>query len=188
MGRKLQTRNKPVCLHRESIASSRLFNIEQLDLCFSNGERRTYERINVQVQGAVLIVPLLNDDTFFLVREYAAGTDRYELAFPKGLIEAGETSLVAANRELMEEVGYAARRLEMIKTLTLAPGYFNASIDIVLAEDLYPQSAVGDEPEQIEVLEWSFSDIDSLMCREDFSEARSITALYMVKQLLDKRG
>lgn len=188
MGRKLPTRNKPVCLHREYLASSRLFNIEQLDLRFSNGERRTYERISVQMHGAVLIVPMLDDDTFILVREYAAGTERYELAFPKGLIEAGETSLFAANRELMEEVGMAARQLEVVKTLTLAPGYFDASIDIVLAQDLYPQSSQGDEPEEIEVLTWSFSDLDSLVLREDFSEARSITALYMVKHLLDKRG
>jgi len=188
MGHKLPQRNAPECLQRERLASSRLFSIEQLDLKFSNGERRLYERIVVQSRGAVLIVPLIDNNSFILVREYAAGTERYELGFPKGLKESAETSLEAADRELKEEVGMGARRMQLIKSLTLAPGYFDASIDVILAEELYPQTAEGDEPEDIEVLTWSFDDVDALMARSDFSEARSITALYMVKHLLDKRG
>ena len=88
-----------------SVASSRLFHVEELHLEFSNGERRIYERLANRGGGAVLIVPLLNDDTLLLVREYAAGTGRYELGFPKGkvvsLSDSYVTVEVAANTQII---------------------------------------------------------------------------------------
>ena len=115
------------------VASSRLFKIEAIDLEFSNGEKREYERLVSRGVGAVLIVPLLDDDTVLLIREYAAGTERYELAFPKGKVEKGEAILDAANREIMEEVGYEAADLSIMKSLSLAPGYLGHITHIILA-------------------------------------------------------
>src|SRR5262245_31198305 len=87
------------------------YRMQWLDLEFDNGERRRYERLNSRGHGAVIVVPLLDDDTVLLVREYAAGVHRYELGLVKGRIDAGETPLEAANRELQEEAGYAAHSL-----------------------------------------------------------------------------
>lgn len=53
---------------------------------------------------------------------------------------------------------------------------------MVLAEDLYPQRRAGDEPEPIEVVPWRLDALDALLAREDFSEARSIAALFMVRE------
>jgi ADP-ribose diphosphatase len=49
---------------------------------------------------------MLNDDTVLMIYEYSGGTDRYELALTKGKIDDGETPLEAANRELIEEIGW----------------------------------------------------------------------------------
>ena len=65
--------------------------MERLDLEFSNGERRRYERLHGRGHGAVMVVPMLDADTVLLVREYAAGVHRYELGLLKGRIDAGET-------------------------------------------------------------------------------------------------
>src|SRR3546814_7447851 len=73
------------------------------DLEFSNGERRQFQRLHGRGHGAVVVVPMLDDDTVLLVREYAAGMHRYELGLVKGRIDAGETPLQAADRELKEE-------------------------------------------------------------------------------------
>ena len=171
---------------RRIIANSKLFTVEQLDLEFSNGEKRIYERLLAGKNGAVLVVPILDDDTFLLIREYAAGFERYELGFPKGLVEDGETAEKASNRELQEETGYGAGSLKKIRTISLAPGYLSHQMDLVLAQDLYPSRLQGDEPEKIEIVPWKFSEIDQLLIREDFTEARSIAALYLVKELLEK--
>jgi len=176
--------NKPEILQSKTIAKSRLFHIEQLDLRFSNGTEVQYERLRGSSNGAVLIVPMLDDDTVLLIREYAAGVDRYELSLPKGRIEDGEDILPAANREIMEEIGYAAKTLEHLSSLTVAPGYLSAITHVVLAQDLYPERREGDEPEELEVVEWKLSDLSNLLKHPECTEARTIAALFMTRELL----
>jgi ADP-ribose diphosphatase len=175
---------KPIISARRRIIHTGVFNIEEMDLEFTNGEQRKYQCVVGSDQGAVLAVPLLDQDTVLLIREYAAGTDRYELAFPKGHIEDGEDMLVAADREIQEEVGYGAGKLEHIHSFTIAPGYMSHTTHIVLASELYPQKIPGDEPEEIEVVPWKIADMEQLLRYDDFSEARSIAALYMVRDML----
>jgi ADP-ribose diphosphatase len=56
----------------------------------------------------------------------------------------------------------------------------------VLARDLYPQRPPGDEPEPIEVVPWKLGELDNLVGRRDFNEARSIAALFMIREWLEK--
>jgi len=182
------SRNKPDVHQRRTIARSRLFEVEELELEFSNGARTCYERLVSRGHGAVIIAPVQSDRTVLLIREYAAGTDRYELGLPKGKLEAGEEILAAANREIMEEVGHAGRRLTALGALTVAPGYMTHQTHLVLARDLYQQRAAGDEPEPLEVVPWSLDRLGELLARDDFTEARSIAALYMVRDYLDAHG
>ena len=104
--------------------------------------------------------------TVLLVREYAAGLHRYELGLVKGRIDAGETPLQAADRELKEEAGYGARRLEVVRTLSLAPVYMSHETTVVLARELYPERLPGDEPEELEVVPWPLASIGELALRE----------------------
>lgn len=170
------------------LAETRLFRVEGLHLRFSNGVERHYERLKPGMHGAVLVVPVVDAETFLLIREYAAGVERYELGFPKGLREPGETHLEAANRELMEEAGFGARELTELKQVTLAPGYLGHRMTLVLARELYPEKREGDEPEPIEVVPWKFADIDLLLGRPDFTEARSIAALLLARDWLARAG
>jgi len=183
-------RKKPTIHQIKTVATSRLFNVEELELEFSNGQTCVYERIASRGHGAVLIIPVLkdrDDDIVLLIREYAAGTDRYELAFPKGKVEKDEAILDAANREIMEEVGYESAKLTLLKKLSLAPGYMGHITSIILAEDLSEHREPGDEPEEIEVVPWKLSQIDQLIERDDFAEGRSVAALYLLKQHLEKQ-
>jgi ADP-ribose diphosphatase len=177
---------KPRILSAQTIARTRFFHVEELGLEFANGTVVNYERLNASPHGAVLVVPMLDEDTVLLIREYAAGVHRYELGLPKGLIEPGETVLEAANRELMEEVGYGARNLRHLTSFTLAPGYFAHVTHVVFAQDLYEQRRAGDEPEEIEVVPWRMHELKTLLAQDDCTEARSIAALYLVRDLLDE--
>jgi ADP-ribose diphosphatase len=180
-------REKPICKRKAVVAKSRLFTVEEMHLEFSNGEQRIYERIKSPGLGAVLIVALTPGDSLLLVREYAAGTDSYELAFPKGIMDSGETPVEAANRELREETGFAAKELHWIRSMSMAPGYFGARIDVVIAQGLYHSPLQGDEPEPPEVVEWPLSAAMELLEKPDFTEARSIAALFLAKEWLNKR-
>lgn len=180
-------KQKPEILDTKLVAESRLFKVESVHLRFSNGVERMYERVRNSGRGAVMLVPLLDEHTILLIREYSAGTDSYELGFPKGLIDAGENALQAGNRELMEEIGYGAKQLTPLKQVTLAPGYFGSRMNILLAQDLYPEQREGDEPEPLEVVPWPLDKIDELMARPDFSEARSICGLFLLQDWLNKK-
>ena len=173
---------KPRILSRRIAAQTRIFQIEAVDLEFANGQRRQYERL-LSSRSSVLVVPL-QGETLLLTREYAAGFDRYELGFPKGVVDPGEDPAAAANRELQEEVGYAARRVDHLQTVSLAPGYIQHVTHIHLARDLYEQRAEGDEPEPVEVVPWPLAEAEALLTRPEFSEARAIAAIWLVRRFL----
>lgn len=174
-------RSPPQILAVRTVAQSRLFEVEEVDLRFSNGVEVAFERLKGHAPGAVLVVPLTTQRDVVLIREYACGTERYELGLPKGRIEPGEAWDVAANRELMEETGFGARALIYLSELTSAPTYSGQRTHIVLATGLYPCRLEGDEPEPLEVVHWPLDQIDRLALDGHCSEARSIAALYMAR-------
>lgn len=178
-------RTPPEILAKQTVAQSRLFSIEALDLRFSNGEERTYERMKPSGRHAVMMVPVTEQGDILLVREYAAGTERYELGFPKGLIDEGETAVQAAERELKEEIGFGSRKLTPLKELVLAPSYFSSKMTLFIAEDLYSEQLEGDEPEPLEVIRWPLAQAEELLTHLDFCEARSITALLLALRTLE---
>lgn len=161
-----------------------LFTIEQLDLEFSNGERRVYERLVSRGLGAVIVVPVRDDGQVLLVREYAVGLHHYEIGLVKGRLEAGESLLEGAQRELREEAGFAARDLRELTQLSLAPGYMTHITHVVLARNLYPSRLPGDEPEELEVVPWPLAKLDELTARPDCTEGRTIAALYIARDFL----
>jgi len=177
---------KPKILDIETITSSRLFTIESVHLEFSNGAKRQFERLKGGKDRvhAVMVAPMLDDDTVLLVREYGAGIEDYYLGLPKGIIEQGEDMLAAANREMMEEVGYGSRNMIELKTTSAAPGYMARRMGLILARDLYEHKLPGDEPEPLEVVPWKLSQLDELLMRDDFHESRSIAGLFIVREYL----
>ncbi len=178
---------KPIILNKTTIATTRIFHIESLDIQFSNGEIRNYERLARKTNGgAVLIVPMLDNETVLLIKEYSAGVHRYEIGLPKGKVDPDETFLDAANRELKEEIGFGARKLYHLSTFSLAPSYLEHTTEIIIAQDLYLDKLTGDEPEELEVIPWKINKINELVANEICTEARSIAALFMTLEYLRK--
>lgn len=178
----------PEILRTTIVARSRLFAIEELSLRFANGAERVYERLPAVGTPAVMIAALDTADRVLLIREYAAGFHEYQLTLPKGAAEAGETLEQASDRELKEEVGVGARRIEKLKTLNLSPGHMGFTINVMLARDLYPERLDADEPEPIEVVPWPLAELDALVERNDFAEARAVAALHLVQLALAREA
>jgi ADP-ribose diphosphatase len=177
----------PEITERKELARSKHFHIEEQKLTFSNGVKTVYETLKANKRGAVLVVAVNENNKLLLIREYCGGRECYELAFPKGKLENDESIEEAANRELQEETGYQAANIRFLKSVSVAPGYMGHITHILLAENLSWAPLEGDEPESIEVYPWSLEDIPSLMQREDFTEARSITALMLAHDYLKSK-
>ena len=180
-------RKPPIVHSTRSAEGSHFLKVELIDLEFSNGERRTYERLKSSGLGAVVIVPMRDDETVLLVREYGAGINRYELGLPKGRLDRDETVEQGANRELKEEVGFGARQMHILTTLSLSPSYMTSMTHVVLARDLYPERLAGDEPEELDVVEWKMSQLHKLIEHPEVTEGRSIAALFIAREYLAGR-
>ncbi|HIO17569.1 MAG TPA: NUDIX domain-containing protein, partial [Gammaproteobacteria bacterium] len=92
----------PQVLDVRTIARTRLFHIEAVDLKFGNGHYAQFERFMGDGSGSVLVIPMPDAQHLLLLREYAVGCERYELGFVKGRIDAGESPRDAALREMRE--------------------------------------------------------------------------------------
>jgi ADP-ribose diphosphatase len=179
------TRKKPQILNVRTVARSRLFHIQSVQLKFANGSRREFERIAAGPQPeTALIVAMPDPATVLLVREYAVGLDRFELSLPMGRIERGESAIAAANRELMEETGFRAGNLRPLQTLTLAPGILGYQAEVFLATDLTPSALSGDEPEPLELVYWPIARLDQVVTTGEISEARTLSSLFLARSIL----
>lgn len=182
------SRTKPSILATTPLFRSRVFEVEEVHLRFANGVETRFERLVGSPYGAVLTVALNEANEVLLIREYAVGLHRYELGLPKGRIEDGESPLEAGVRELREETGFGAERLEKLGELTLAPSYSTLCAHVVLARGLHYAPLQGDEPEPIEVVPWPLARLAELVGMPECSEARTLAALFMVREHLAREG
>jgi len=176
-------RQKPQIRSITPLAQSRLFTIEGVDLVFSNGEEATFERI-VSFGPAVMVVPITAEG-LLMIREYAAGTDRYELGFVKGKIDHGESPEQAARRELNEEVGLGAHELHYVREMHGIPHYSNFLMHLFFAENLYTEILPGDEVEPLEREIHPLDKIGQLVTHSEINDPRVLTALMLVEKWLE---
>ncbi|MEP7328398.1 MAG: NUDIX hydrolase [Betaproteobacteria bacterium] len=102
--------------------------------------------------GAALIVPVLPDGRLILERQFRYPIGRVMLEFPAGKVDAGETPLDTAQRELIEEVGYAAKQWRSLGLIHPQIGYSNETIELFEARDLTHVGAQLDEGEFLDVV------------------------------------
>ncbi len=180
----MSDKKPPLVKAKKWLSHTRLFHVEELQLQFSNGVERTYERLNPGFHRAVMVVPILDADTLVMVREFGAGVDDYYWSFPKGAIDEGEKPECAADRELKEEAGYGVKDLQPLAKLALSPSYMGNQMHILLGQDLYQQHEEGDEPEPMEVKTLSWAEIEAMIAAGEIYEAYAVAAFYLAKKAM----
>ncbi len=160
-------------LHQGSVGS---FNLEEVEL--PSGKRVTLELL--RHPGAAAVVPFMDDDRILLLRQYryAAGGTIWEI--PAGKIDPGEDAETCAARELEEETGYRAGRIERTGVILTSPGFTDERIHLFCAYDLERGRLCHESAEQIEIHELSFSEALDMIERGEIIDAKSIVALYHV--------
>jgi ADP-ribose pyrophosphatase len=109
--------------------------------------------------GAVVILPVFDDGSVLLERQFRYPLDRVFIEFPAGKIDAGEDPLLCAQRELKEETGYTARQWQFVCTIHNAIGYCDEHLDIYLARGLTAGPAKLDDEEFLDVYKAPLSEL-----------------------------
>lgn len=181
--------SKPSILSTRIVAETQLFTVESVELEFNTHIKRTYERLVPGGAGAVMIAAITDQQELLVIREYAVGVEDYVLTLPGGKIDLGESVESAANRELIEEVGFEAKSIEFLKKVNLNPRYARSSLNLVLAYDLYHNTSLeGDEPEPLDIIKWPLNRLHELLWRDDFNEGRAMAGVILAIERLKDIG
>jgi ADP-ribose pyrophosphatase len=133
--------------------------------------------------GAVGVVPLHDDDTVTLIRQYRAAVDEDLLEIPAGLCDVvGESLEATAGRELAEEVGLAAGRLERLCEFYNSAGFCDELTHVFLATDLRAvdrgHQSVEEEHAVVEVV--ALADVPELIESARIRDAKTVVGLTLV--------
>jgi ADP-ribose pyrophosphatase len=159
-----------------------------VDASFVGPDGETFEREVVHHPGAVSVVPVLDDgDTVVLVRQYRAAVEAELLEIPAGKLDVdGEARDGAAARELEEEVGYRAGRLEKLAEFYNSAGYCDERSTVFLALDLEPceQAAQGVEERHMAIERISLGDVPAMVADGRLADAKTIIGLTLARERL----
>ena len=169
-------------IRSETLLKGRAFLIRRDTLKTPDGSETKLDII--EHGGSVVIVPIDQEGNLLFVRQYrhAAGMDLLEL--PAGTLEKDEDPAICAAREIREETGFAADRIEKIGDFYLAPGYSTEFMHVYLARDLRHDPLEADADEFLSVEKLSFAEAIQRVESGEMPDAKSLAALLLAKSYL----
>jgi ADP-ribose pyrophosphatase len=166
----------PKILNSQKIYDGRVFKVT-VDTV-REGEL-TYQRDVVHHPGSAVIVPVHDDGTVVLVRQYRHPAVRYLLELPAGTLADGERPEAGAARELEEELGLVAERLDKLTEFFVSPGFLEEKMWIYLATRLSEGKPQPDEDEVLEVVRLPIDDALEMIATGEIQDAKTIIGLML---------
>ncbi|MFD1675092.1 NUDIX domain-containing protein [Alicyclobacillus fodiniaquatilis] len=159
----------------ETIFTGRVVQLKKLTVGLPNGKTSTREVIIHP--GAVAVLAEPEENHVLLVQQYRKACERVLWEIPAGKLEANEAPDDAAKRELAEETGYAAARLQKIHTFFTSPGFANEVLHVYYAADLEQGELNLDEDEFVETTLVSREQVESMLTSGEIADAKTLVAL-----------
>jgi len=169
-------------LRSETLLKGRAFAIRRDWMKTPDGRETKFDII--EHGGSVVIVPLDSDGRLLFVRQYRHATGRDLLELPAGTLNEGEDPDVCAAREIREETGFAAGRLERLGEFFLAPGYSTEFMVVYLATDLKHDPLEADADEFLSVERIPIGRALEMARRGEMPDAKSLAALFLCEARL----
>ena len=169
----------------ENLLEAWLFRVDRFHLLDPNG--RPFDRFVIRHPGAVVVVPVHDDGTVTLVRQYRAAVDDLVLEIPAGTRDRGDESEEAtARRELAEEAGLEAATWERLIGTWNTPGVSDQHTTIFMATGLTPTESRPDGIEEgyMSVERIPLADLDRLVAEGALKDETTVLGLYLARERL----
>jgi len=141
----------------------------------------------VHHRGAAAVVPVLDDGTVLLVRQYRYATGGWLLEIPAGKLDGGESPETCAAREAEEEVGYRPARLEPLGWIWSSPGFADEKIWLFLATGLQPTQQELEADEILSIVRMPLQEAVDQAASGEIHDAKSAVALLRAARVYEKR-
>ena len=159
----------------EQVFQGRLLDVRRDTVRLPDGGEATREYI--KHNGAVMVVPILDDGRLVMERQWRYPVGQVMLEFPAGKIDPGEGPFATAKRELLEETGYRAAEWARIGVIRNAIAYSSEAIEVWFARGLSLEAAKLDEGEFLEVTTLSVDELDALAASGQVSDTKTLFGL-----------
>lgn len=166
----------PKIINSEKVFEGRVFNVT-VDTV-SEGEH-TYKREVVHHLGSAVIIPVYDDGTVVLVRQYRHPAVRYLLEAPAGTLADGERPEVGAARELQEELGLVASRLEKLSEFFVSPGFLEEKMWVFLATEFSEGKQNLDDDEILDIVRLPIAEALEMITSGEIQDAKTIIGLML---------
>lgn len=138
----------------------------------------------IEYPSSVCVVPVFEDGTLMLVRQFRKTTEQFLLEVPAGKMEPGEPPETAAVRELQEEIGHTAGHLFPLASFYTEPALCTQRMHVFLANNLSPSRLAADDDEFIDARRVPVAEIPSMITDGTIRDAKSIAALLLAIRVM----
>ncbi|MGI9054793.1 MAG: NUDIX hydrolase [Pyrinomonadaceae bacterium] len=167
---------KPKIISTEKIYEGKVFDVSIAEIKDGKTE---YQREIVEHQGSIVIVPVFEDNTVALVRQYRHAAGEYLLEIPAGTLNKDENPLDGARRELEEEIGVTTQNIEKLVEFFVSPGFLTEKMNVYLAMDLIESQQNLEDDEILTIEKLTFKEAFEQIRSNQIKDAKTICGLIL---------
>lgn len=172
-------------LSRDLVAHGAILDYYQDTMLIPNGNIAKWDFI--KHNGAAAVVPVDEQGRIIMVKQYRNALDRYTIEIPAGGLKTpAEPTIEAAERELQEETGYRAEKLELLLTIRTTVAFCNEKIDIYLATGLKPGRQNLDEDEYVQYQAYTLEELTQKIYAGEIQDSKTVAAVLAYKDRIRK--
>ena len=176
------TPERPAATGSRWIYRGQFINLREDTVVREDGQQKSFTI--VEYSSSVCVVPLFADRKVMLVRQFRKPAEEFLLEAPAGKMEPGELPEAAALRELQEEIGHTAARLDPLATFYTEPALCTQRMHVFLGRDLTPARLSADDDEFIGVQKVALDQVEALIADGSIRDAKSIASLLLAMRVM----
>ncbi len=169
-------------ISEKTIYEGIIFSVKQKKVLLPNNKEAL--RDMVVNPNAAAIVPIDENNNVIMVKQYRTTAEKVMLEIPAGKLDAGEVPAECAARELREETGYSAEKIEFLFAPMVSPGFSTERIHIFLATNLKPGNTDPDDDEFVETVKVPIKEVIQLIMSGEIPDSKTVSGVLAAARIL----